>query len=371
MVHEVVQVIQHELKRFARRILKPGATRPVLGNHPYGGPKDSPLTFVVVVREGFNINVPNANSAIRLGFCHGFAQIGVRYRLVDVAHIGRVLPQLQRTFVFLSVYDYLDVNKAARRLLRDHPHFVWAHPDREVLERAYAPYGIDYVSTLPEVYGRVLDSEPTFVWAPTPPSGLEFYSEWQKLGLRLESVPLACDTTRYYREPENRRYSDVKMAFVGGYWAKKAIQFDKYLKPYEDILSVYGYSRWPYSGYGGLLPEGDERVLYQNARVCPAISEPHAEVMGDIVERPFKVMGSGGLAVTDVTPFFRELFTSDELLAPQNRDEYREMVRRALEDDDFNQRYRERGYKAILERHTYVHRARQILDYLGIDLPSA
>ena len=36
-------------------------------------------------------------------------------------------------------------------------------------------------------------------------------------------------------------------------------------------------TEWPYEGYEGLLPEGDERVPYQNARVRPAIDEPHAE----------------------------------------------------------------------------------------------
>jgi len=66
---------------------------------------------------------------------------------------------------------------------------------------------------------------------------------------------------------------------VGGYRAYKNIQYDKYLKPYEDVLTVYGYNRWPYKGYGGLLPEDDEKVLYQNARVCPSLSEPHAEVI--------------------------------------------------------------------------------------------
>jgi hypothetical protein len=153
---------------------------------------------------------------------------------------------------------------------------------------------------------------------------------------------------------------------VGGYRAYKNVQYNKYLKPYEEILAVYGYDRWPYKGYGGLMPEGDERVLYQNARVCPALSEPHAEVMGDIVERAFKVMGSGGLAVTDVTPFYRELFSPDELMVPESIDEYHALVRLALSDDDFSRRYRENGFRAILERHTYAHRARQILNLLRL-----
>ena len=93
--------------------------------------------------------------------------------------------------------------------------------------------------------------------------------------------------------------------------------------------------------------------------------------MGDIVERAFKVMGSGGLAITNVVPFYHELFEPDELLVPENLDEYHDMVQRALTDDDFNRRCRKKGYRAIQERHTYAHRARTILDYLGIHLEQA
>lgn len=355
------------LKKLAKRILKSKAHKSVLGNHPYGGPEDSPITAVMVAREGFGINACNANSTIRLGFCRGFAQIGVAYQLVDVFNVTRILPQLRRPLVFLSCYDYEDLDAAARKVLRDYPHFIWVCPWFEDMESVYAKHGLPNPRTSEQVTRRILDSGPDFVWAPVPPSCLTFYEEWQKRGQRLESIPLACDTARYYPEPGDQRYSDVRMAFVGGYRAYKNIQYEQYLRPYEDILTVFGYNRWPYKGYGGLLSEGDERVLYQNAQVCPALSEPHAELMGDIVERAFKVMGTGGLAVTDVIPFYRELFTSDELLVPSSVDEFHDLVRQALADEDLNQHYRHTGHSAVMARHTYAHRARTILDYLGID----
>jgi spore maturation protein CgeB len=84
----------------------------------------------------------------------------------------------------------------------------------------------------------------------------------------------------------------------------------------------------------------------------------------DVNERVFKVLGSGGLAVTDVGPY-HEWFGPDELLVPQSLAEYHDMIRRALDDRDFNQRYREAGYEAVCARHTYAHRARLILHVLG------
>ncbi len=145
------------------------------------------------------------------------------------------------------------------------------------------------------------------------------------------------------------------------------LQFDIYLRPFEEKLKVYGYTKWPYDGYSGLLPMGDESVLYQNAKVSPAISEPHAQQTGDIVERVFKVMGSGGLAITDVNSHYASLFEQEELLVPKTVDEYKFFVEKALNDADFNQRYRSRGMQVIKKKHTYKHRAELILEQLNLD----
>ncbi len=355
-----------DIKRVARRILKPNAHQPILGDHPYGGPEDSPITFIMVCREGFNINVPNANVTIRLGICRGFAQIGVRYQLASVWELEKVLPELRRPFIYLSCYDYEDLTSHVLKLLRNYPHLIWVYPWFADLEKVYTEYNLPDPRLASQTTRRILESGANFVFAPVPPSYLAFYEEWAKRGQRLVSLPLACDTTRYFPRADDKRFADVRMAFVGGYRAYKNIQYDKYLKPYEDILRVYGYDRWPYKGYGGLLADDAERVLYGNAVVCPALSEPHAELMGDIVERAFKVMGSGGLAVTDFIPGYREFFTPDELLVPGSIEEYHAIVRQALTDSDFNRRYREKGCQAILARHTYAHRARTILECLGL-----
>jgi hypothetical protein len=355
-----------DIKKIAKRILKPNAHQPILGDHPYGGPEDSSITFVMVCRQGFNINVPNANATIRLGICRGFAKIGVRYQLVSVWELEKVLPELRRPFIYLSCYDYEDLSGQALKLLRNYPQLIWVNPWFADLEKVYAEHHLPDPRLSAQTTGRIMESGAKFLFAPVPSSCLHFYEEWEKRGQKVISLPLACDTTRYFAQPEDKRFKGTQLAFVGGYRPYKNIQYEKYLKPYEDILQVFGYDHWPYKGYGGLLADDDERVLYQNACVCPALSEPHAELMGDIVERAFKVMGSGGLAITDSIPGYREFFAPDELLVPGSVEEYHAMVRQALTDSDFNRRYREKGYQAIVARHTYAHRAKTILDALGL-----
>lgn len=358
-------------KRVLKRVLRPLSYKhkPHFGEVRESGPIDSPYTLLMVCRQGFNVNVPNANSAIRIGYCRAFARLGIRYRLVSVSDLAKELARFPEPLVFLSVSDYLDLSAAARRMLPRYCHIIYASPNDRIMETIYAPYGYKPIPMDKRAVSRAIASGASFVWAPVPPSGLQYYQHWLESGNKLVSLPLACDDERYFPEPGNAKYSDVEIAFVGGYWEKKAFQFEKYLRPYESRLTVFGYSRWPYRGYRGLLADDDERLLYQNARLCPAISEPDAEVTGDIVERAFKVLGSGGLAVTDAVPFYRELFDEHELLVPESVEHYHILVKRALQDDEFSARYREAGYRAVQERHTYVHRARTILDLLGLKIP--
>ena len=42
------------------------------------------------------------------------------------------------------------------------------------------------------------------------------------------------------------------------------------------------------------------------------------------------------------------------------------MVRLTLTDQDFSLHYRQAGQRAIRERHTYAHRARTVLELLGL-----
>ena len=153
--------------------------------------------------------------------------------------------------------------------------------------------------------------------------------------------------------------------FVGGYRAYKEPQYEAYLWPYEDRLKVWGYSEWPRC-YQGVLPEADESAMYAIAAVCPTISEPQFAVTGDTVERPFKVLGSGGLTVFDPIPAYWCLFGPGEALMPESEAEYHEMMEEALNNPAVNVLYRKRGREAVLARHCYHHRAQQIVEELGL-----
>ncbi|MGH7336630.1 MAG: glycosyltransferase family protein, partial [Myxococcota bacterium] len=122
----------------------------------------------------------------------------------------------------------------------------------------------------------------------------------------------------------------------------------------------------PYRGYRGPLPDGAEAPLFRQARVCPTINEPTVRLLhGQINERVFKVLGSGGLAAVDAIPAYRDLFGEDELFVPRNLSEFHAFVDGVLRDEGERRRWVEAGRRAVLDRHCYVHRARELARHLG------
>jgi hypothetical protein len=357
--------------RFWKRRLTGKSWQPIItapqGDLPVGS---APYTFVVVVGPNFNQTIPNAATTCRMGWCRGFEQREIPYLLLSVFELSDKLPEIPQPICWISGSDYAYLNRKNLRSLKEVPHIVWGSTwfknDTHFYERNNYPQ-MSWPKTLTK---KILSSEPNFVFTISPERSFEFYEGWIQNDATLVSLPLACDTWLYNKEtPVLAKFNEVKMAFVGGYWPYKARHFEIYLRPFEDHLNVFGYSPWPYKNYGGGIDEAEEPSLYKQSAISPVINEPHVSVMGvDINERVFKVLGSHGFAVTDVTPGYREWFTEDELLVPENPDQYYQIIEQALKNPEFTSAYREQGYQAVLSRHTYAHRAQTVLDHLGISV---
>lgn len=329
----------------------------------------SSRTFVVVCGAQFDQTVPSAGTTYRMGLSHGFEELGIPYRLVNAMDLERDLAELPNPICFISGFDYQYLSRSALKLLKRQKHFVWIGPWFDGEKEFYRDHNLEDLTTPAWLRKRILASEPPFVFTPVTQSGLSYYEQWTTHGATLISLPLACDTTVYVDADirEESKFDGVELAFVGGYWPYKARQFDKYLKPYENRLTVFGYSRWPYAGYGGPISAEDEPALLRQARLCPAVNEPHAEILGgEICERVYKVLGSGGMCVTDATAAHRDVFAADELLVPRDLNHYNALVADVLNDDALCLAYRDKGRKAVMNRHTYAHRARRILEEFNI-----
>jgi len=297
-----------------------------------------------------------------MGYVHGFEQLGVPARCIKEPDLERAIDEEDDPVLYLGYDNYNRLTDSALRKIRDLPHCIGVPMWCDGIKKRLAKYNL-LGDLSPVMIRKILDSNARFLLTTTPEKYYEFWEGWVKAGMRLESFPEACDTTLFYPPHRRRKFTDVDVAFVGGYRDYKEPIYAQFLWPYEDRLSLFGYSGWPKCNRG-YLPNEDEALLYRDAKVVPAIGEPFQWEMGTFYERPFKVLGSGGLTITDTSPPYRELFTDKELLVPETLSQYCEMMHLALTDESFNKKWRRRGRKAVLARHTYKHRAQKFLELL-------
>lgn len=322
------------------------------------------ITLIMAVDRRFDVTVPNAYQTTRLGYIRGFAAQGVPGRLVPHCDLARVAAEVENPIIWLTYDDYNYINKEQLGVIRQHPHIVWVNSWFDGMEKVHEDANAPSPAIPEHTLRRILDSGASFLWCTAPEPYFGSYENWIRAGQKVVSLPLACDADRYY-PTDDTKFSDVEVAFVGGYRAYKEPQYHAYLWPWEDKLKVWGYSEWPRC-YQGQLSIEDEKTLYKNAKLSPTISEPQFSVTGDTVERPLKVLGSGGLTILDCVPAYRCLFGPDEALMPDSIEEYYQMANAVLTDPEVNFSYRAAGYKAVMERHTYAHRAQKIMEELGI-----
>lgn len=335
------------------------------------GLDNGPVTFVVVVGPHFDQNVPNALMTCRIGYCRAFEKLGIPYVIVDVNELSDLLPSLVNPFYMVLGDDYRFMKDDVIRVLRKYPHFVWCNPWFKESDKFFQNHDLNpsIWSWSKEHRRKILTSEPKFLFTATVEGGLSFFDEWERHGLKVVSLPLACDTTLYKPSaPHLKEFEGISLAFVGGYWKSKGQQIDRYLRSFEDELVIYGYNEWPYRGYRRKLSRESEPSLYRQARVCPTINEPTVRLLhGQINERVFKILGSRGVTVVDAVPAYRELFGEDELPLPRDEHEFADIIREMLNNEHMRSKYGTAGFTAVISRHTYVHRAKKVLHELELD----
>lgn len=326
---------------------------------------------LLVVGSRFDQRKPDAMMTCRMGYANAFERLGIPYLICDWREVEEAVEKWPHAFSIVFGSDVSEMSATARRTLAQIPTAVWVNPWFKGEADFFSDHGLQGNTWIWSAGHRkaVLDLGAKFGFTATVPSGLDRFESWRVAGLEVVSLPLACDTSLYHpMDAEDPAFAEVDLAFVGGYWESKGKALDRYLRPFEDQLTVYGYNRWPYRGYSGSLERERESALYRQAKICPVVNEPTVALMkGQINERIFKVLGAGGTPVVDAVPAYRELFSDEELGIPEDETEFAIMVRELLADSERRHEVSKRGRAAVLERHTYIHRARTVLAGLKIN----
>ena len=188
-------------------------------------------------------------------------------------------------------------------------------------------------------------------------------------------LPLAANT-KVFRKLDPDEYEKIeykcRISFAGNGDIPGRLP---YLAKLTDLgLTVFGdESRWlkhaghtpVFKAYRGFLRSEEELcALYNTAMINLNITVGQGKTSANF--RVFSVTASGGFLLTDYKDDLEDLFDIDsEIVCYRTPEELRRKVAYYLSNPVEMKRIAEAGHRRTLKNHTFVHRAAEILDYIG------
>lgn len=194
---------------------------------------------------------------------------------------------------------------------------------------------------------------------------------WRSAGIEPRGLLNAADVYQYFLGSVRNELA-CDWFFCGGRWGYKSRNLDRYLLPLcrpDSGLCGRIFSRdvWGVPQHVGTADDDDVRDAFASAAVSLSVSEPHSTDLGfDVIERPFKALASGGMVVADYVREARDLFGEGELPMARTPREMETLVRHFVRNRRERDRIAAAGRRRVLEHHTYHHRVRDLLDWLGM-----
>lgn len=194
------------------------------------------------------------------------------------------------------------------------------------------------------------------------------HGKFEEMRNKILGVPMSADICTYL----NGKYSEdlsCDIAFVGGYWPYKGKIIDKYLTPLlqsrEYSAKIFGNQPWPHvNQYCGLIADETVKHLFASAKVCPNLSEPHAQKHGfDLNERAFKVLASGGVCVMDNVEAAQEMLGKHVFIADNERI-FQEMIKDLIKNP-VSPEFKKAARNFVVNNHSNFHRIASIMESIG------
>lgn len=207
-------------------------------------------------------------------------------------------------------------------------------------------------------------------------------------GFEYHTIPLAADATIYQiqQSPDDRYKSDI--AFIGSNLPDRVKFMRQYVYPlaahYD--LKLYGQD-WTLldrtmgwvqrcgqffniPGLRGIrkpkLNILDEPKIYRSSKISINFHEEYQKRFGgDCNERTFKIPLHGGFEIVDNISCIRKYYVPDqELVIADSSEDWVEKIHHYMAHPEEMSNIVEAGRRKTLERHTYLHRAKQMLDLM-------
>ena len=198
------------------------------------------------------------------------------------------------------------------------------------------------------------------------------HNRFESIGIKPISLMMCADTI-IYSDAEFDPRLECDIGFVGGYWPYKGLVIDRYLSPLLHPLGkykvkIFGNQKWRANQYCGVLADTSVKDLFLSAKICPNLSEPHAQEFGiDVNERIFKILYSGGFCISDKVDSYKMF--GDGIVMAESPEHFAELVDHYINNPNETHEIVARGNKIVRKGHTGFHRVLQILEELGFEGP--
>jgi hypothetical protein len=327
---------------------------------------------------------PHAHSYIRTSWGKVFANLGHQVRMWEISRESAfdAFDEFEPDIFMGQTYN---LNDAVFKCIKERPHMKvvlrasdWGDMQDNIDLNKYP------ILVAQEEEKRLLEKlkkqtgKPDFVHNHYHDNWIsQTHGKWNDIGIRPVSLMHAADIFDFYPQ---QAVSLLKcdIGFIGGYWPYKAINLDKYLvnlcTPVGKYnIKIFGSSSWPVCQHLGKIDNNNVGALFSSATVCPNISEPHSQDFGyDIIERPFKILMSGGFCVSDyVESMVNDVFTNDEIVFAKTPEEFKQLIDFYIKYPEKRMKHIKAGYELVAQNHTYFHRVAKIFSELGLKQDAA
>lgn len=241
------------------------------------------------------------------------------------------------------------------------------------LDRMKYPIDVAHKEELATIYEmKEKLNKPDFIFIHHPDKYLQQTMGYWKteVGVDIASILNGADAFEYCGGYyEDRLACDV--GYVGGYWAYKSKNINKFLLPLCNSskynIKIFGNTPWSVAQYLGTIDGSLVKNLFVSAKVCPNFSEPHSTDYGfDIVERPFKIMAAGGLCISDYVEGACDILPDMPTFKTYN--EMVDLIDKGIRGDLDEVAVKCRDH--VLSHHTYFDRVAKMLDLFQMDSSS-
>ena len=218
--------------------------------------------------------------------------------------------------------------------------------------------------------------QPVFLHIHYPEYALQnTHNKWAETGVSVKSIMMCADINSYAHAKYVPELA-CDIGFVGGYWPYKGQVIDKYLLPICNDrclnIKIFGNQPWTETDrYCGTIEDQNVRHLFASSKICPNLSEPHAQEYGyDVNERVFKVAFCGGFCLSDHVEGMKHGSVFGEFLdTAKSPEDFKEKMYYYLDNEEVRKGRSEQLRSVVVNNHTNFHRIEEILDGFGIKEP--